>query len=103
MAMTQNMQISPKSNPVPLDRAKQLASTLLSERGEASGALVACELHETMRALDAASRHDFQHYLATGFQPDKSALRAAAELYLIDATAEAAAALAQAADPPRQE
>jgi len=87
----------------PLDHAKQLASTLLSERGEASGALAARELHEAMRALDAESRHDFQHYLATGFQPDKAALRAAAELYLTDATAEAAAALAQAADPPRQE
>jgi malonyl-CoA decarboxylase len=85
-----------------LDRAKQLASTLLSERGEASGALVARELHEAICALDAESRYDFQHYLATGFQPDKSALRAAAELYLTDASATAAVALAQAADPPRQ-
>jgi malonyl-CoA decarboxylase len=89
--------------PTPLDRAKQLASTLLSERGEASGAIVARELHEAIRALDAESRRDFQHYLATGFHPDRSVLRAAAELYLTDATAEAAAALAQAADPPRQE
>ena len=87
----------------PLDRAKQLALNLLSERGEASGALAAREVHEAMRALDAESRHDFQHYLATGFHPDRSVLRAAAELYLTDATAEAAAALAQAADPPRQE
>ena len=30
----------------PLDRAKQLAATLLSERSEASGALVARQLHE---------------------------------------------------------
>jgi malonyl-CoA decarboxylase len=89
--------------PTQLDRAKQLASTLLSERGEASGALVARELHEAMRALDAESRRDFHHYLATGFQPDKSVLRTVAELYLNDATAEAAAALARAADPPRQE
>jgi malonyl-CoA decarboxylase len=91
------------ANPKQLDRAKQLASTLLSERGEASGALVARELHQALRALDAEDRHHFQRYLATGFQPDKSALRAAAELYLADTTAEAAAALAQAADPPRQE
>jgi malonyl-CoA decarboxylase len=87
----------------PLDHAKQLAATLLSERGEASGALVARELHSVLRALDARGRHGFQRYLATGFQPDGTALRAAAESYLADATAEAAAALAQAADPPRQE
>src|SRR5882762_5605530 len=87
----------------PLDRAKQLAGTLLSERGEASGALVARQLHEALGALNASDRHGFQRYLATEFQPDKAALRAAAERYLADTTAEAAAALAQAADPPRQE
>ena len=103
VANTQTSNARSSGTLTPLDRAKQLALNLLSGRGEASGALVARELHEAMRALDAESRHDFQHYLATGFQPDKSALRAAAELYLTDATAEAAAALSQAADPPRQE
>jgi malonyl-CoA decarboxylase len=87
----------------PLDRAKQLAETLLSERGEASGALVSRQFHEVLGALDASDRHGFQRYLATEFQPDRSALRAAAERYLANGTAEAAAALAQAADPPRQE
>src|SRR6266481_3129763 len=87
----------------PLDRAKQLAATLLSERSEASGALVARQLHEVLRVLDASDRHGFQRYLATEFQPDTAALRAAAERYLADGTAEAAAALARAADPPRQE
>src|SRR5258706_14653508 len=93
------------SNPklTPLDRAKQLAATLLSERSEASGALLARHLHEALRALDARDRHAFQRYLATEFQPDRAALRAAAERYLADCTAEAAAALARAADPPRQE
>jgi len=89
--------------PAPLDRVNQLAATLLSERGEASGAQVARELHQALRALDAEGRHSFQLYLAKGFQPDKAALRLAAERYLADPTAEAAAALAQAADPPRQE
>jgi malonyl-CoA decarboxylase len=87
----------------PLDRAKQLAATLLSERGEASGALVARQLHEVLGALGAGDRHGFQRYLATEFQPDRAALRAAAERYVADGTTEAAAALAQAADPPRQE
>src|SRR5882724_4204637 len=87
----------------PLDRAKQLAATLLSERSEASGALLARQLHEALHALDASDRHAFQRYLATEFQPDRAALRAAAERHLADGTAEAAAALARAADPPRQE
>jgi malonyl-CoA decarboxylase len=101
--MTPNMQTSPNSSPVPLDRAKQLAATLLSERGEASGALVARELQQVLRVLNASDRHRFQRYLASEFQPKKAALRAAAERYLADSSAEAAAALVQAADPPRQE
>src|ERR1700736_1505181 len=104
--MTPNTQTSTglsNSNPAPADRAKQLAATLLSERGEASGAQVARELHQVLRALDADDRHSFQRYLAKEFQPDKAALRTAAELYPAATTGDAAAALAQAADPPRQE
>src|SRR5713101_2016366 len=104
--MTQNKQTSSglsNSKPAPVDRVKQLAAILLSERGEASGAQVARELHHVLRALDPDDRRSFQRYLATEFQPDKAALRVAAERYLADTTAEAAAALAQAADPPRQE
>src|SRR5713101_3362830 len=104
--MTQNKQTSSglsNSKPAPVDRVKQLAAILLSERGEASGAQVARELHHVLRALDPDDRRSFQRYLATEFQPDKAALRTAAERYLADSTAEAAAALAQAADPPRQE
>src|SRR4030081_3594259 len=104
--MTPNTQTSSglsNSKPAPVDRVKQLAAILLSERSEASGAQVARELHHVLRALDPDDRHSFRRYLATEFQPDKAALRAAAERYLADTTAEAAAALAQAADPPRQE
>ena len=104
--MTPNTQTSSdpsNSKPAPVDRAKQLAAALLSERGEASGAQVARELHHVLRALDASDRHGFQRYLATEFHPDKATLRAAAERYLAETTAETAAALAQAADPPRQE
>jgi malonyl-CoA decarboxylase len=100
---TQNMTDLSNSIPAPVDRAKLLAATLLSLRGEASGAQVAGELHDVLRALDADDRHSFQRYLATDFQPDQATLRAAAERYLADTTAEAAAALARAGDPPRQE
>src|ERR1700732_2766106 len=89
--------------PPSLDRVNQLAAALLSERGEASGAQVARELHQALRALGADDRRSFHRYLAKAFQPDKAALRTAAERYLADPTAEAAAALAQAADPPRQQ
>jgi malonyl-CoA decarboxylase len=91
------------SKPTPVDCAIQLAAKLLSERGEASGAQVARELHDVLRTLDADDRHSFQRYLASEFQPDKRALRTAAERYLADTSAKGAAALAQAADPPRQE
>jgi hypothetical protein len=57
------------TKPAPLDRVKQLATTLLSERGETSGALVARQLRDVLAALDASDRHGFQRYLATGFQP----------------------------------
>ena len=81
--MTPTTQTSsvPRATPTPLDRAKQLATVLLSQRGEASGALVARELHGVLRTLDANDRYGFQHYLSTGFQPDTAALRAAAERY----------------------
>ncbi|WP_044588468.1 malonyl-CoA decarboxylase [Bradyrhizobium sp. LTSPM299] len=100
--MTPTEQISSRE-PASPEGAKQLAAALLSERGEASGAMIARELHRTMQTLDAAGRHGFQNYLAAAFQPDPTTLRDAAKRYLADSTAEAAAALAQAADPPRQE
>src|ERR1700730_12160983 len=100
---TQTLRGLSTSRPAPVDRVKQLAAILLSERGEASGAQVARELHHVLRALDPDDRHSFQRHLATEFQPDKAALRPPAERYLADTTAEAAAARARAGDPPRQE
>jgi malonyl-CoA decarboxylase len=100
---TQTTRVLRSSGFQPLDQAKQLASALLSERGEASGAFMARELHEVLRGFDAADRLGFQRYLATAFRPDAGVLSAAAQRYLADGTAETAAALAQAADPPRQE
>ena len=98
---TQRPNGSTNATTSPLDRAKGLASTLLSERGEASGALLARELHRVLGALDAGDRHGFQRYLATEFQPDTAALRIAAKRYLADSTAEAAATLAQAGEAER--
>jgi malonyl-CoA decarboxylase len=86
-----------------LERAEKLATSLLSQRGEASGAAIARELHGVLGRLAVADRKKFQRFLAAGFGPDPASLRAAAESYLSEPSAEAAALLAQAADPPRQE
>src|ERR1700682_3334082 len=99
--MTPNTQTSSglsNSKPAPVDRVKQLAAILLSERGEASGAQVAGGLHHVPGALYPDDRHSCKRYLAPAFQPDKATLRTAAERYLAGPTAEAAAELAQAAD-----
>ena len=86
-----------------LERAKQLASALLSERGEASGAAVARELHAVLRDLGPDDRLEFYRFLASGFLPDEARLREAANAYLAEPTAERATRLHEAAEPPRQE
>jgi malonyl-CoA decarboxylase len=87
----------------PLDQARALANSLLSEKGEASGAALARALIERYRSLSAEDRLGFLLFLSEGFAPDAAALRAAAEHYLADPSAEAATHLAEAAEPPRQE
>ncbi|WP_207538595.1 malonyl-CoA decarboxylase [Sabulicella rubraurantiaca] len=90
------------SIPAP-ERARQLAQALLSERGEASGAAVARELHDTLCELSPEDRIGFLVFLAESFAPDPQVLRAAAEAYLVEPTPARAAALCQAAEAPRQE
>jgi len=85
------------------ERARQLAASLLSERGEASGAALARELLQVLRALSQAERLDVMGDISKGFAPDEQGLRAAAEAYLAAPTTEAAARLHEAAEPPRQE
>jgi len=87
----------------PLDQARALAESLLSEKGEASGAALARALIEQYRALGTEDRLHFLLFLSEGFAPDAEALRAAAERYLAEPSAEAATGIAEAAEPPRQE
>ena len=101
--MTSTVMETPTALVDQLGRAEQLAKSLLSQRGEASGAVIARQLHDVLRKLAMEDRRKFQRFLATGFAPDATALRAAAQTYLSQPSAEAAASLAQAADPPRQE
>jgi malonyl-CoA decarboxylase len=93
----------PETTLAPLERARQLATALLSERGEASGAAVARELHAVLGALGPDERLAFFRFVATGFLPEERGLRRAAEAYLAGPSAERAAQLANAAEPPRQE
>ncbi len=87
----------------PQERARLLAEALISNRGEASGAAVARELHGVLSTLDAAQRLEFYRFLATNFAPEPARLAAAAQAYLAGATARTAADLAEAAEPLRQE
>ena len=95
--------LRPKPAQAPLDRARELAFALLSERGEASGAAVARELHTVLHDLGPAERLAFYVFLAGNFLPAEDRLRAAAEAYLAAPTAERATELAEAAEPTRQE
>jgi hypothetical protein len=95
--------LQPKASKVPLDRARELATALLSERGEASGAAVARELQLSLHELGTADRVSFYRFLVENFLPAEAQLRAAAEAYLAEPTPERATQLAKAAEPTRQE
>ena len=84
-------------------RAQALATALLSERGEASGAALSHELTVCLRALTPAERLTVLRSISTGFAPDEAKLRAAAAAYVEAASPESAARLHEAAEPPRQE
>ncbi len=95
--------LRPGAPVAPLDRTRGLADALLSERGEASGAAVARELMACLRTLATEDRLAFYRYVSEGFLPAEAPLRAAAQAYLDDPTPSRAAALADAAEPSRQE
>lgn len=86
-----------------LERARQLTQSLLSERGEASGAAISKALLLALKALDEAERLQYYLFLAENFSPDAAALSEAATNYLKTHSQEDAAALARISEPPRQE
>jgi malonyl-CoA decarboxylase len=93
----------PAASLPPDERARQLADSLLSGRGEASGAALARELVIALKSLSPDGRLAFCRHISTGFTPDETALRASVEAWLADPTPARAAALSDAAEPPRQE
>jgi len=85
------------------DRLSSLLRTLISERGEASGAALARQSLNLYGALDVPGRLRFFESLARDFSPDRDAVLAAATAYHSDPSPENLAALERAAEPPRQE
>ncbi|HET7731300.1 MAG TPA: malonyl-CoA decarboxylase [Usitatibacter sp.] len=87
-------------------RAARLATslrTLISERGEASGAALARRAVALYRGLDDEGRTIFFKSLASDFSPDRDAVLAAAMAYHADPSAGNLATLQREAEPPRQE
>jgi len=80
-----------------------LCSQLLSQRGEASQTVLAQRIIEQYKAMDSARQLAFFEMLARDFAPDEKALQRALEDYNHAATPATIAALAAAAEPPRQE
>jgi len=84
-------------------RAVELCHALMSERGEVSGARLACEALASYQALDAATAAVFFDLLAEEFSPDPQVVGRRAQAYRDDPSQANLILLQQAAEPPRQE
>jgi malonyl-CoA decarboxylase len=87
-------------------RASRLAAvlrTLISQRGEASGAALARRAVALYRGLDDDGQLHFFRVLARDFSPEREAVLAAATAYHREPSPANLAALESAAEPPRQE
>jgi malonyl-CoA decarboxylase len=85
------------------DRLATLLRTLASERGEATGAVLARRAVALYGGLDAEGRLALFHSLAKDFAPDRDAVLAAANAYHADPSPAQLAALQHAVEPARQE
>ena len=85
------------------DRLATALQTLISERGEASGAQLARRAVALYRGLDAPGRLHFFARLARDFSPDRDAVLSAATSYHADPSPANLAILQRVAEPPRQE
>ncbi len=80
-----------------------LCRQLLSQRGEASQTVLARRIIEQYKKMDSARRLAFFEMLAQEFAPDQEAIQHAVEEYERVHTPASIAALAAAAEAPRQE
>lgn len=86
-----------------VQRLVSLCRALLSERGEVSGARIAADVISLYRSLDAPAVETFLDKLATGFAPDREAVKAAATAYLGDPSEPQLVRLQSSVESPRQE
>jgi len=84
-------------------RLAKLLHTLISERGESTGAVMARRAVALYNGLDESGRHLFFEILARDFSPDPDQVMAAAEAYRRDPSPATLARLQQVTEPPRQE
>jgi len=85
------------------DRLAGLLRTLISERGEATGAVLARRAVALYRGLDEAGREHLFQKLARDFAPDRDQVLKAAVAYHGDPSPAHLAALQRVAEPARQE
>ena len=86
-----------------IERAQALADTLLSERGEVLGTVVAHDLVCLVNSTDTAARTQFLRLLADRYAPDARRIAEAADRWRADPSADNLAALSCAVEAPRQE
>jgi malonyl-CoA decarboxylase len=84
-------------------RIGELAASLISTKGEASGVALARAVVEQWQIMDMPARSAWFETLAERFGPDKEKLAAAVAAWQADPTPEAAQKLHDAAEPLRQE
>ena len=84
-------------------RLAKLLRTLISERGESSGAMMARRSVALYNGLDEDGRRLFFDLLARDFSPDPDEVLAAAEAYRQEPGPATLARLQQVAEPPRQD
>ncbi|MGE3871990.1 MAG: malonyl-CoA decarboxylase [Parvibaculaceae bacterium] len=84
-------------------RINELAASLISTKGEASGVALARAMVEQWRSMDGSARSAWFDILAEQFGPDKEELAAAVEAWQAGPTPEAAQRLHDAAESLRQE
>jgi len=84
-------------------RLAKLLRTLISERGESSGAMMARRSVALYNGLDENGRRLFFDLLARDFSPDPDEVLAAAEAYRREPAPATLARLQRVTEPPRQE
>ena len=82
---------------------QELSESMMSQKGESSGIMMAKEIIDTYQLLDPKSKLEFFVELAEKFGPSKKKLEVAAEAYLNEPNVQQAMALQIAAEPRRQE